>query len=582
MTARPRRATRGGPRTTRTSTPTAPTAESPPDIAERAARSVAGVEPVAIPSKGDVLTTLVGTLGQGQAVARETGVLARELLRIARGSSTVQADPKDWRFAEPAWRENPLYKRLGQTYLSVSAGLDHLADAVEASGRPPEKARFAVSIVSSSISPTNTLLGNPAALKKTLDTGGKNLVRGLRNWAGDVRHNGGMPSMANTTALKVGRDLALTPGAVVQRDEYAELLQYTPATETVAARPVLIVPPPIGRYYFLDMRPGRSFVEYAVSQGLQTFILSWRNPGPSQRDWTLDTYAARVLSAVDAIREITGSDDVNVSGFCAGGVINTAVLNHLAATHDERIHAAAYAVTLLDIAERAPIQAFSNAGLLSIARGRTRKKGVISARDMGAAFTWMRPNDLVWNYWVNNYLMGEDPPVFDILAWNADGTNLPAELHLQFLDIFQNNRLCEPGAVSVLDTPVDLASVKVPTFVVGALTDHLTPWKGCYRTTQLLSGPSTFVLSHSGHIQSLVNPPGNPKALYYTGPKPGPDPEAWRAKATKVADSWWVAWAQWMTDQGLEQKPAPTVLGSSTHPALTAAPGEYVSLAPSD
>jgi polyhydroxyalkanoate synthase subunit PhaC len=582
MTDRVRRTPRVGHGTTRKRGPRLAVAdESPPDAAERAARSVGGAEPVAIPTKGDVLSTLVSTLGQGQAVARETGVFARELLRIARGRSSVQADAKDWRFAEPAWRENPVYKRMGQTYLSLSAGLDHLADAVEQSGRPPEKARFAVSIVSSAIAPTNTLLGNPAALKKTLDTGGMNLARGLRNWVGDVRHNGGMPSMANTTALKVGRDLALTPGAVVQRDEYAELLQYTPTTKTVAVRPVLIVPPPIGRYYFLDMSPKRSFVEYAAAQGLQTFILSWRNPGPSQRDWSLDTYAARVLTAVDAVREITGSDDVNVSGFCAGGVINTGVLNHLAAAHDERIHGAAYAVTLLDFAERAPIQAFSNAGLLAIARGRTRKKGVISARDMGAAFTWMRPNDLVWNYWVNNYLMGEDPPIFDILAWNADGTNLSAELHLQFLDIFAHNSLCDPGAVSILGSPVDLSTITVPTFVVGALTDHLTPWKGCYRTTQLLSGPSTFVLSHSGHIQSLVNPPGNPKALYYTGPEPGPDPDGWRDRAEKVADTWWAAWARWMTEQGGRQQPARQQLGSATHPPLTAAPGDYVSLAAS-
>ena len=584
MTKRARSATpRSGSGTARKSAPPAvATNVSASDTAARAARSVAGSEPVAIPTKREILSTIVSLLRPGRAVAQETGVFARELVRIARGTSTVRADRKDWRFAEPAWRENPIYKRVGQTYLSFSAGLDHLADAVEASGRPAEKARFAVSVVSSTIAPTNTLIGNPAALKKTFDTGGKNLARGMRNWAGDVRHNGGMPSVTDTTALKVGRDLALTPGAVVQRDEYAELLQYMPMTETVAARPVLIVPPPIGRYYFLDMRPGRSFVEYSVSQGLQTFILSWRNPGPSHRDWALDTYAARVLGAVDAIREITGSDDVNISGFCAGGVINTAVLNHLAATDDRRIHAAAYAVTLLDFSERAPIQAFSNAGLLSIARGRTRRKGVISARDMGAAFTWMRPNDLVWNSWVNNYLMGEDPPVFDILAWNADGTNLPAELHLQFLDIFEHNSLCEPGAVSVLDTPIDLATVKVPTFVVGALTDHLTPWKGCYRTTQLLSGPSTFVLSHSGHIQSLVNPPGNPKALYYAGPKPGPDPEEWLAKSEKVADTWWVAWAQWMKEHGDEEQPAPQLLGGTTHPTLTAAPGEYISLAPSD
>ena len=395
--------------------------------------------------------------------------------------------------------------------------MDRLVDEAEKPGRDPDKARFAVTLLTSAVAPTNFWLGNPAAIKRTLETGGLNLTRGVRNWAGDLRHNGGMPSMADPQALQVGRDLALTPGAVVERDEVAELIQYTPATGSVRERPVLVVPPPIGRFYFLDLRPGRSFIEYSLARGLQTFVLSWRNPGKEQRDWDLDTYAARVLRAIDAIRDITGSGDVNTIGFCAGGIITTGVLNHLAATRDARIRSASFAVTMLDFGQRAPIQAFSNARLLSFARGRSRRAGVIAARDMGAAFTLMRPNDLIWNYWVNNYLMGQDPPVFDVLSWNADGTNLPAALHLQFLDLFQANALCRPGAMTVLHTPVDLSTIKVPTFATGAITDHLTPWKGCYRTTQLLSGPMTFVLSNSGHIQSLVNPPGNPKASYYTG-----------------------------------------------------------------
>jgi polyhydroxyalkanoate synthase len=356
------------------------------------------------------------------------------------------------------------------------------------------------------VAPTNFLPGNPAATKRTFETGGGNLARGLRNWAGDVRHNGGMPSMADREALQVGRDLALNPGSVVQRDEFAELIPYTPTTDTVHERPVLVVPPPIGRFYFLDLGRGRSFIEYSLSRGLQTFLLSWRNPGKEHADWDLDTYGARVLRAIDAVCEITGSDDVNVIDFCAGGIINSGVLNHLAATADTPIHSASFAVTMLDFSQRAPIQAFSNAKLLSFARARSRRAGVIAARDMGAAFTLMRPNDLIWNDWANNYLMGNKPPVFDILSWNADGTNLPAALHLQFLDMVETNTLCRPGAMKVVGTPVDLPTIKVPTFAVGAITDHLTPWKGCYRTTQLLSGPMTFVLSNSGHIQSLVNP----------------------------------------------------------------------------
>jgi polyhydroxyalkanoate synthase subunit PhaC len=546
----------------------------------RAADSVAWTEPVATPSATAILSAAAGTVTQGRVVARETGHLARELLRIAKGSSSVAAPKGDWRFADPTWHENPIYRRVGQAYLSLEGSMGRLVDELEKSGKESDKARFAVTLLTSAVAPTNFLAGNPAAIKKTFETGGQNLFRGLRNWAGDVRHNGGMPSMADPEALQVGRDLALTPGSVVERDEVAELIQYVPTTAEVRDRPVLIVPPPIGRFYFLDLRPGRSFIEYVVARGLQTFLLSWRNPGNEQADWDLDTYAARVLRAIDAVREITGSDDVNTIGFCAGGVITTGVLNHLAATGDTRIRSASFAVTLLDFGQRAPIQAFSSAKLLSFARTRSRRAGVISARDMGAAFTLMRPNDLIWNYWVNNYLMGQKPPIFDILSWNADGTNLPAALHVQFLDIFETNSLCQRGATKVLGTPVDLSTIEVPTFAVGAMTDHLTPWKGCYRTTQLLSGPMTFVLSNSGHIQSLVNPPGNPKASYYTGEQPGNDADEWLTTATKHTGSWWEAWAEWITGHSGEQRPAPQYLGSPTFEPITPAPGDYVRRTP--
>jgi polyhydroxyalkanoate synthase len=534
----------------------------------------------AIPSAGTLLSTVAGAVTQGRVVAREAGQLVRELLRISQGSSSVEPAKGDWRFTDPTWNQNPVYRRIGQAYLSFTESVDRLVDEAEKSGKGSGKARFAATLLTSAAAPTNFLPGNPAAIKRTFETGGRNLARGLRNWAGDLRHNGGMPSMADPQALQVGRDLALTPGAVVERDKVAELIQYTPAAESVYERPVLVVPPPIGRFYFLDLRPGRSFIEYSVARGLQTFLLSWRNPGKEQGDWDLDTYAARVLQAIDAIRDITGSDDVNTIGFCAGGIITTGVLNHLTATRDTRIHSASFAVTMLDFGQRAPIQAFSNARLLSFARARSRRAGVIAARDMGAAFTLMRPNDLIWNYWVNNYLMGQQPPVFDVLSWNRDGTNLPAALHLQFLDLFETNTLCRPGAMTVLGTPVDLSTIKVPTFATGGMTDHLTPWKGCYRTTQLLSGPMTFVLSNSGHIQSLVNPPGNPKASYYTGQRPGQDADEWLTTATRHTGSWWQAWADWITPRSGAEQPAAHSLGSPAYESITEAPGDYVRRAP--
>jgi polyhydroxyalkanoate synthase subunit PhaC len=546
---------------------------------EAAQDAVAGGDPVAIPTASGLADGIVATLLQGSAMAKAALTLSAELMRIAIGRSDTSPERGDWRFKDATWAGNPLYKRIAQSYLATCQAVDSVLDEVERSGNwhRAERARFVMNILTSAAAPTNTLLGNPAVLKKSFETGGVNLVRGAENWASDVRHNGGMPSMAKPGALKVGGDLAITPGKVVDKDEFAELLQYTPSTTKVYERPVLVVPPPIGRYYFLDLRPGRSFVEYSVSRGLQTFLLSWRNPSSEQSEWDIDTYAERVLDAVDAVREVTGAESVNVIGFCAGGILNTAVLNKLAATGDNRIHSASYAVTLLDFGQSAPIGAFSSARLLNFARWKARRSGVTSARAMGSAFTWMRPNDLVWNYWVNNYLMGEDPPVFDILSWNADGTNLPASLHTQFLDIFEHNPLPEPGAMECLGVPIDLGSITVPAYVAGAVNDHLTPWKSTYRTTQLLAGECTFALSNAGHIASLVNPPGNPKASYFIGPMDkSHSASEWLEGAEKQTGSWWEHWAEWVSAHSGAQIPAPTELGGGGFPAQGDAPGTYV------
>jgi polyhydroxyalkanoate synthase len=517
--------------------------------------------------------------GRVRPLAEESLRLSRELVGILRGAGDVVPSQADPRFADPAWDGHPGYRRLGQAYLAWGSSLDRLVARLESGGadwRDVERARFAVTALRSALAPTNTLLGNPAALKRAFDTGGASLLRGVRQMAGDVRRNAGLPTQNDPTAFAVGRDLACSRGAVVYRDDVVEVLQYAPTTTQVRGRPLVIVPPPIGRYYFLDLRPGRSFVEHAVAQGLQVFMVSWRNPTRKQAHWTLDTYAERVRRAIGVAREITGSSDVNALGFCAGGIILTTLLNHLAAIAEETVHSAAFGVTLLDFGSRAPIGAFSGRGLVGLARRMSQTRGIISARSMGSVFSWMRPDDLVFNYAVSQWLMGERPPAFDVLAWSADGTNLPAGLHEQFLRIFRENTLVQPGTETVLGTPVDLASITVPTFVTGALTDHLTPWEGCYRTTRLFSGPSTFVLSSSGHIQSLVNPPGNPKASYWVGGEPGADPADWREAATRQSGSWWECWAPWTVARSGDLVDAPDRLGSDQHPPQEPAPGLYV------
>jgi len=522
---------------------------------------------------------LITAVARPRALARETLHLSRDLAAILAGTDRFTPPEKDRRFADDAWRTNPAYRRISQNYFAWVSALTRLVDSYESAGADwqyVERARFALTALTSGMAPTNTLLGNPAALKRAIDTGGRSVVRGLGKAIDDLRHNGGLPTQTDRSAYGVGRNLGVSKGAVVYRDDVVEVLQYSPTTAQVRERPLVIVPPPIGRFYFLDLRPGRSFVEHAVGQGLQVFMISWRNPTRKQAHWDLDTYAERVRRAIGVAREVTGSPDVNTLGFCAGGIIQTTLLNHLAAHGDTSVHSAGYAVTLLDFGMRAPLGAFASKRLVGVARQMSRGRGTISARSMGSTFSWMRPDDLIFNNLVNQWLMGEEPPPFDILEWNAHGTNLPAALHEQFLQIFRENTLLRPGGMTVLGTPVDLASVTVPTFVTGGLTDHLTPWTGCYRTTQLLSGPSTFVLSNGGHIQSLVNPPGNPKASYWTGGSPGPDPVEWQASASRQSGSWWECWASWTIQRSGAEVAAPAILGSDNHPPMEEAPGSYV------
>ena len=510
-----------------------------------------------------------------ESIARESMRLYQEWLETLWGTSERELPPKDARFADGVWRDNPMYKRLAQGYLAFCEAVDRVVDDIP-DWRKRERTRFLTGILTSAMAPTNTLMGNPAALKKAFETGGMSLVRGARNMVGDMLEGGGLPSQVKKSDFVVGVNLATTPGAVVFRNDMLELLQYRPTTAKVREVPTLMILPPIGKYYFMDLAPGRSFAEHAVGKGIALFATSWRNPRTEHGAWGLDDYLQTLLHAVDAVCEISGSRKVNILGLCAGGIISTMLMNYLAATGDDRVNVASFGVMLLDFGVEAPLGAFQSKPVLGLARKQSAKKGILPASRLAQVFAWMRPNDLVWNYWINNYLEGKDPPSFDILAWSVDGTNLPGTLHAQFLDIFQHNLLREPGAMTVLGKPLDLKRIKVETLVTAALTDHLTPWKGCYRTTQLLGGESTFVLSNSGHIAALVNPPGNPKASYYVGPKPGPDPDGWLQQAEKRSGTWWEVWADWTLKRSGGERAAPIAFGSEKYPAVDKAPGRYV------
>ena len=501
--------------------------------------------------------------------------LTKTMFDIATGKSEIAPDKRDARFKHEAWTGNPAYKRLAQAYLAMTEAVEQMIPD-DLSVEKKQRAQLAASIVTSSFAPTNTLLGNPAALAKTIETGGGNLTRGFTAFLKDMKNNGGLPSQVDDSDFEVGRNLAVTPGKIVLRHEMFELIHYKPSTETVFELPVLLVPPQIGRYYFTDLAPGRSFAEYTVGQGLQYFAVSWRNPSSDEREWGMDDYARAVLTAVEAVTEIAGQPKVNMVGFCAGGITTAIVLGYLAAKKRDLVNSLTLCVTMLDFKVDAALGAFRFPALLSVAKAQSSIKGILPGKDLHKIFTWLRPNDLVWNYWVNNYLMGEAPPAFDILAWNKDSTNMPAKLHEDFLAMFQQNTVVQPGKYETMGEAVDLGAIKCDAFIVGAVTDHLTPWKACYLAKNYLGGDCTFALSNGGHIAALVNPPGNPKAYHHIAPATAPDADSWLEQSTRLSGSWWESWAKWCGERSGKRVAAPKKLGSKANPPTIDAPGEYV------
>ncbi|EKS69605.1 MULTISPECIES: alpha/beta fold hydrolase [Caballeronia] len=507
----------------------------------------------------------------------QTAALVRDLSSAVNGAHAPSPQQGDKRFADPAWREQPLYRTTLTGYLAWRDALAGFIDRSALDDASKERAQFVMSLLTDALAPTNTLAGNPAALRKLVDTRGASVVAGMRNMLTDTLNNKGMPSQVDKRAFRVGGNLATTPGAVVFRNEVLELIQYAPATPNVRARPQLIVPPQINKFYIFDLSAGKSIVEYLVQSEFQVFAVSWRNPTEAQRDWDMDTYVAALIEAIDAVRDITGHADVNLHGACSGAMTISALLGHLAARGDKTVHAATLMVAVLDSSADSQLGLFTTPEAIEVAKRSSRAKGVLPGEEMGRVFAWMRPNDLVWSFWVNNYLMGEAPPAFDILYWNNDTTRLPAKLHGQLLDIFTRSLLSEPGKLTVLGTPVDLSKVECDTYVMAGVTDHITPWKGVYNTARAFGGKTRYVLSSSGHIQSLINPPGNPKAKFFRNDALPEDADAWFAGARPEADSWWNDWRDWLAQRSGELRPAPRALGNRRHKRLADAPGTYVS-----
>lgn len=507
--------------------------------------------------------------------ARHAYRLGERIKEVLAGSSTLEPPRADRRFADPTWTQNPLYHRSLQAYL---AWRDELHDWVEHSGLPAadiHRGHFLVHQLTEALAPTNSP-ANPAALKRLLETGGQSAVAGLANLARDWLDNGGMPRQVEPNAFVVGRDVATSEGAVVYRNDVLELIQYRPLTDQVRRRPLLIVPPQINRFYVFDLTPDKSLVHFSLSIAQQTFMISWRNPTPDQREWGLSTYVEALKGAIDAVRAITGSVDVNVLGACSGGITCAALAGHYAALGQPALHSLTLLVSVLDATLDSPLVLFTDDRTLDEARQRSYQAGVLEGKELARLFAWMRPNDLVWPYWVNNYLLGLTPPPFDILFWNNDTTRLPAAFHGDLIDLYRHNPLTRARALEVCGTAIDLAQVRADVYCLGATTDHITPWQACYRSARLFGGQVEFVLSNSGHVQSILNPPGNPKARFQAGMAGVDDPHAWEGAATPHGGSWWTHWQAWLEARSGPLKTAPEQLGDTGHAPDAAAPGTYV------
>jgi polyhydroxyalkanoate synthase len=501
-----------------------------------------------------------------------------ELLKALGGGSTIAPAAGDRRFEDPAWRDSPVYRRLMQSYLALASGTQRLTEDLELDPRDAGRAKMVLGMMADTFAPTNTLLGNPAALKRTLDTGGGNLAKGVKQLLLDMRRGNGLPASVDQSKFAVGTNLATTPGAVVYRDEQLELIQYRPTTEKVHGTPVFIVPPQINKYYVWDLAPGRSLVEYLVREGHQVFVVSWFNPGKKQADWGLATYVLALERAMEVTREVTATSQMHVVGACSGGITAAALLAYLAAKKRNWARSLTLLVAILDtqgIADTS-LGLFAHLETLELARGLTGASGVLEGKDLARIFAWLRPNELIWNYWVNNYLMGEKPPAFDILYWNADTTRLPAQLHGDFVSLLQTNAFAVPGGLRIDGHPLDLAKVRCDSYILGGTTDHITPWEGCYQTRRLLGGRSEFVLSSSGHVQSIVNPPGGRKAAFATHAGAHATPEQFKAGAVQTEGTWWPHFSAWLAARSIRAKTAPDHLGSRRHKPLADAPGTYV------
>jgi len=488
----------------------------------------------------------------------------------------VEPEKGDKRFSAPDWQQNAVFDALKQSYLLAATTLLKTARGIERLDEHQQhKLMFYLRQFLDAISPTNLMFTNPQVIHETISTGGQNMVKGMEHLLRDFKS--GQIKMTDTDAFAPGRNLALTPGQVIYRNKLIELIQYAPATEQVYTIPLLFIPPWINKYYILDMQPQNSFIKFLVDSGFTVFIISWKNPDASMEEITFEDYMTLgPLTALDVVKEITGSQKVNIVGYCIGGTLLAMVLSYLTALGDKTANSATFFVSLLDFREVGDTAVFIDEPQVTYIEGQMMERGYLDSRSMASMFNMMRANDLIWSNVVNNYLLGKEPPAFDLLYWNNDGTRMAREAHSFYLrNTYLENNLVKPGKIVLKDVPIDLKRIRQDIYAVGAQQDHIVPWKAAWQISQLGSGKVRFVLGGSGHIAGIINPPSKGKGAYWVSDKPAASADEWLEGAKNQQGSWWTNWLEWLMPRSGELKEPPS-LGSKVHPPITPAPGTYV------
>jgi polyhydroxyalkanoate synthase len=490
---------------------------------------------------------------------------------------------KDRRFSDDAWRNSPMHSLMAHVYLLSSEAMRHMVDSAQVDENSKDQLRFSVSQWLDAMSPANFLATNPEAQQALIESGGKSLQNGIENFLGDLQK--GRITQTDESHFEVGQNLAITPGAVVFENAYLQLLQYKPATATVYQKPLLMVPPCINKYYIMDLQPDNSLVAYLVGQGFTVFMVSWRNPLPEDTDGidlaSWDDYVEDgIIRVIDVVREITRQSTINVLGFCVGGTMLSTAAAVLESRKQTKIHSLTLLATMLDFVDTGPLGVFANEPHAKVREQNIGSGGLMTAKELANTFSFLRPNELVWNYVVSNYLKGQTPVPFDLLYWNSDSTNVPGPLFAwYFRNAYIENNICVPNRVEVCGHPVDFGRIDVPTYLLASKEDHIVPWHTAYQSVGLLSGESRFVLGASGHIAGVINPPSKNKRHYWTAKTAADMPaQQWFESAQQHPGSWWVDYSKWLSALSGKRVKAKPKLGSAKHPVLEPAPGRYVTV----